>query len=103
LVAVYEAEGRSRLGIEVYYTGRQLLEDQTYRRTSRPYLIVGALGERRFGRTRIFLNLENLGGVRQTRYAPLVRPTRAPDGRWTTDVWAPLEGRVINGGLRVTL
>jgi outer membrane receptor for ferrienterochelin and colicins len=24
------------------------------------------------------------------------------DGRWTVDAWAPLEGRVINGGLRVS-
>ena len=101
LVAVYEEEGRSRIGVEVYYTGSQLLEDQTYSPTSRPYVIVGALAERRIGGARLFINLENIGGVRQTRHAPLVRPARAPDGRWTTDVWAPLEGRVINGGVRV--
>jgi len=22
------------------------------------------------------------------------------DGRWTVDAWAPLDGRVINGGVR---
>jgi len=63
--------------------------------------IVGALAERRIGRARFFINLENIGGVRQTQFDPLVRPTRAPDGRWTTDAWGPLEGRVINGGIRL--
>jgi outer membrane receptor for ferrienterochelin and colicins len=47
------------------------------------------------------LNAENLGGVRQTQWDPLVRPSRAVDGRWTVDAWAPLDGRVINGGIRL--
>ena len=37
----------------------------------------------------------------QTREDPLVRPSRAPDGRWTVDAWAPLEGRTLNGGVRI--
>ncbi|NUN02412.1 MAG: hypothetical protein HUU41_14965 [Bryobacteraceae bacterium] len=49
---------------------------------------------------RLFLNLENLTNVRQTRWNSLLRPNRAPDGRWTVDAWAPLDGRVINGGVR---
>jgi outer membrane receptor for ferrienterochelin and colicins len=39
--------------------------------------------------------------VHQSRWDPLLRPQRAPDGRWTVDQWAPIEGRVLNGGLRV--
>ena len=61
-------------------------------------MIVGLLAERQFGRVRLFVNGENLTGVRQTRWDPLLRPTRAADGRWTVDAWAPLEGRNINGG-----
>lgn len=68
---------------------------------SRPYAIVGALGERQFGRIRLFINGENLTGVRQTRWGSLIRPSQAPDGRWTVDAWAPLEGRNVNGGVRV--
>ena len=64
--------------------------------------LFGALFERRIGRIRLFINAENLGNIRQTRYDPLLRPERAPDGRWTVDAWAPLDGRVINGGLRIT-
>jgi iron complex outermembrane receptor protein len=96
-----ESERKGRLGLELYYTGRQRLEANPYRDVGSPYLIVGALGERRIGRFRLFLNAENLTGVRQTRWDPLVRPTRAVDGRWTVDAWAPLEGRVFNGGMRI--
>jgi outer membrane receptor for ferrienterochelin and colicins len=91
-----------RAGIEAYYTGRQALDDDPYRETGRGYLLFGGLVERRFGRLRLFLNVENLADVRQTRDAPLVRPARHVDGRWTVDAWAPLDGRVWNGGLRVS-
>ena len=90
-----------RVALEWYYTGRQRLEDNPYRTQSAPYILFGALVERRFGRLRLFLNAENLGNVRQTNWDPLIRPTRAVDGRWTVDAWAPLDGRVINGGLKV--
>ena len=53
------------------------------------------------GRYRLFLNLENLLGVRQTKEDPLLRLQRAADGRWTVDAWAPLEGFVANAGIRV--
>lgn len=101
LVAVWEAEGKGRLGVEAYYTGRQRLEDNPYRTASRPYLELGVLGEVVLGRVSLFVNAENILGVRQTRYDPILRPARAPDGRWTVDVWSPTEGFVVNGGLRL--
>ena len=101
VVGMWEAEDVGRLGVEWYYTGRQALEENPYRTTSEPYMILGLLAEKQFGRVRFFINGENLTGVRQTRWDPLLRPTRAPDGRWTVDAWAPLEGRNINGGVRV--
>ena len=101
LVGMWEPEGKGRVGVEVYYTGRQRLEENPYRDESQPYVIVGALVERRFGRLRLFLNAENLTNVRQTRWDSLVRPAQGADGRWTVDGWAPLDGRVFNGGLRL--
>jgi iron complex outermembrane receptor protein len=101
VVAMIESEDRGRVGLEVYVTGRQRLEADPYRAASEPYVVVGLLAERRFGRLSLFVNGENLTGVRQSRWDPLVRPSRAPDGRWTVDAWAPLEGRVVNGGMRV--
>src|SRR5688572_19560141 len=101
VVGMWEREDVGRVGVEFYYTGVQRLEQNPFSERSRPYTIIGALAERQFGRIRLFINGENLTGVRQTRSDPLVRPRQAPDGRWTVDAWSPLEGRNINGGFRV--
>jgi iron complex outermembrane receptor protein len=101
LVGMMESERVGRLGVEFYYTGRQRLEYNPFRNVSRPYLIVGFLAERRIGAFRLFVNAENITDVRQSRWDRLLLPNRAPDGRWTVDAWAPLDGRVINGGVRV--
>ncbi len=104
VVAAIEREGKSRLGVEVYYTGRQAVDENPYRTESRPYVIFGLLGERAFttraGTARLFLNLENLTNVRQTRYDPLLLPTRGQGGRWTTDAWTELTGFTANAGVR---
>jgi iron complex outermembrane receptor protein len=100
IVTMWEREDEARIGVEVYYTGPQPLDDNPYRDRSKAYVHVGVLAERRFGSARVFINAENLLGYRQTRYDPLVLPARGLGGRWTTDVWGPLEGRVANVGLR---
>ncbi len=100
LNAAWEA-GWGRAGVEAYYTGRQALEDDPYLERGRRHVLFGGLVERRIGRLRLFLNVENLADVRQTRTAPLVLPQRRADGRWTVDAWAPLDGRTWNGGIRV--
>jgi iron complex outermembrane receptor protein len=99
-VAMWEKEGKGRVGIEIFYTGKQRLDDNPFRERSIPYFVFGALAERRFGPVRLFVNAENIGNTRQTRHDPLLRPARHTDGRWTVDAWAPLEGRVVNGGVR---
>jgi iron complex outermembrane receptor protein len=102
IVGMWEREDAGRVGVEWYYTGRQALEENPYRAGSEPYVIVGALAEKQFGRLRLFINGENLSGVRQTRWDPLLRPSRAVDGRWAVDAWAPLDGRNVNGGMRIS-
>jgi iron complex outermembrane receptor protein len=101
VVGMWEAEDVGRVGVEMYHTGRQSLDDNPYRTESRPYTILGLLAERHIGVARAFVNLENLLDVRQTRHDPLVLPSRSAEGRWTTDAWAPLEGRVVNAGVRL--
>src|SRR5438552_2659463 len=98
---MWEAAGAGRIGFEGYYTGHQALEENSYRSVGRPYILLGVLAERRLGRARLFVNSENLLDERQTRYDSLVLPAARPDGRWTVDAWAPLDGRVINGGIRI--
>ncbi len=105
VVAAIEQHGLGRLGLEIYYTGRQSLDENPFRIESSPYLILGVLGERAFklreGATRVFVNLENLTDVRQTRHDSLVLPTRGRGGRWTTDAWTDLVGFTVNAGLRL--
>ncbi|HNP65271.1 MAG TPA: TonB-dependent receptor, partial [Woeseiaceae bacterium] len=103
IVAMWEQHDRGRIGLELYYTGTQPLADNPYRNESEPYLHIGLLGEVVLGRFRLFLNLENLLDVRQTRDDPLVLPSRSPVGLWTVDAWAPLEGFIANAGFRVSL
>jgi iron complex outermembrane receptor protein len=98
----WERPATWRVGLEWYYTGVQALEANPYRDVSRAYMVVGALVSRRIGRYRLFVNGENLGDVRQTRWDSLLRPTRGVDGRWTVDAWAPLDGRNVNAGVRIS-
>src|SRR5688500_20249391 len=98
---MWQAEDVGRVGIEWSFTGPQSVEETPYRSVSEPYMILGLLGEQQFGRVRLFINGENLTGVRQTRWDPLLRPQRAADGRWAVDAWAPLDGRTVNGGIRL--
>ena len=103
LVASYEQEDVMRAGLEVYFTSRMPLRDNPYRGYSTGYFYVGALAERAFGAVRLFVNAENLLDVRQSDWDPLVRPTMGRGGGWTTDVWAPLDGFVVNAGIRWSL
>lgn len=103
ITGMWEKEDVWRVGLECYFTGEQRLEYNPYRDSSLPYVLVGAMAERRVSaHMKLFLNLENLTNVRQTRWDPLLLPAQAVDGRWTVDAWAPLDGRVVNGGARFT-
>jgi outer membrane receptor for ferrienterochelin and colicins len=94
--------GPARIGFEVFYTGRQALEDNPFRDRGFPHVLFGGLIDWGiFGSSRAYINVENLGDVRQTLTHPLVRPERGVGGRWTVDAWAPLEGRTVNGGIRL--
>lgn len=104
----WEDEDTGLLGFEAFYTGPQSLNDplnpNPYRSRGAPYLIIGATAEYKVTKTvALFINSEDLNDVRQTKFDPLLRPTRALDGSWTVNAWAPLDGRTINGGLVVRL
>ena len=95
-----EKEGVYRWGIEGTWYGAQALDDESYRSTSKPYVYLMAIASRQFGAVEIVANFENLLNVRQTDSDPLVRRTPMRSGRWTTDVWAPLEGFMANVAVR---
>jgi iron complex outermembrane receptor protein len=102
LLGGMEDEDFGRFVFEWFYTGRQRLEANPYRTASAPFTTIGLLVEKVFGKVRLFLNAEDLNNVRQSHFDPIIRPTQGPDGAWTVDAWAPLDGRNINGGVRIT-
>jgi len=101
LLGGMEDEDFGRFVFEWFYTGRQRLEANPFRDESVKFTTFGLLVEKVFGKVRLFVNAEDLNNARQTQYDPLARPTQGSDGRWTVDAWAPLDGRNINGGIRV--
>lgn len=100
-VAMWEQHGRGRVGFEAYYTGIQRLDGNPYRSESKPYWHLGLLGEITLGQFSYFINAENLLNIRQTKEDPLILPSRAPDGQWTTDIWSRNDGFIVNAGVRM--
>lgn len=100
LVLTDEDAGR-RFAMEVFHTGVQALEHDPDRERSPAYTTVGFLAQQRVGQVVVYLNGENLGDVRQWRYESLLLPSLGPGARRTRDVWGPLQGRLVNAGVRV--
>ncbi len=94
-------ESGLRLALEVFYTGRQRVEDDPYREYTPGFSTVEFLASRRMGPVQVFANAENLTNVRQTHWDPLLLPSPGRGGRWTTEAWAPLEGRRLSVGAQL--
>ena len=100
-VSLESDESNARIGVEIFYTGTQSLDHDPYRTASAPYATIGILAAKGFGHTLFYVNAENLGDVRQTHYEPMLLPAPSPVGRLAVDAWAPLEGRTVNGGVKL--
>jgi len=97
-VLVYEKHGVGRIGLEAYFTGPQKL---TSGAKTKGYWITGVMAERRFGSARLFLNFENFLDTKQANYSPVVLGQRA-NPRFE-EIWAPMDGFVVNGGIKYSL
>ena len=95
---LYETD-RLKTGFEAFYTGQQQRTNGT---TTRSYWLLGYMIERKWGWGSLFINFENFLDARQSRYEPLVT---GPIGQPTfvTDIYAPTDGRIINGGFKLKL
>lgn len=91
------------IALEVNWIGQQALQDDPYRTRSANYANVELLVSRTMGPLTLYANADNLTNVRQTRYAPLLRPTRQAGESWTVGQWAPVEGRLVSVGMRYRL
>jgi len=80
-----------------------MLEDDPFRSASPPYAELGILLGQRLGRITLFANGENLTGVRQSTYEPLILQQRDDLGRRMVNAWGPVESRTLNAGVRMRL
>ncbi len=97
-VLVYENSGKLKLGLEAYYYSSQPLNDGTI---GKPYWIFGFMAERRWNKFSLFVNFENFTDTRQTRFDTIY--TGSITNPVFRDIYAPLDGFVINGGLKIRL
>lgn len=94
----YEVENSFRAGIEGFYTASQLLGDGT---TGHSYWTFGMLVQKMWKHMDIFINAENLTDRRQSRWSAIYTgPVSNPVFK---DIYAPLDGVVVNAGVRFRL
>ena len=97
-VLMYEVEEKWKLGAEAYYYSKQQLNDGA---TGKPYWIFGFMAEKLWERFSLYINFENFTDTRQTRFDSIYSGSISnPVFR---DIYAPLDGFVINGGLKLRL
>ena len=97
-VLMYEVHDEWKLGLEAYTFSKQLLNDGTY---GKNYVITGFMAEKLWKRFSIYVNFENFVDTRQTRFDSIYTgPQNNPQFK---DIYAPLDGFVMNGGIKFRL
>ena len=97
-VLVYEVEDKLKVGLEGYYYSPQKLNDGA---TGKAYWLTGCMIEKLWKHFSIFANFENFTDTRQTRFDTIYTGTITnPIFR---DIYAPLDGFVLNGGFKLKL
>lgn len=97
-VLMYEIEDKLKIGLEAYYFSPQQLNDGT---KGKAYWINGLMAEKLWENISVFINLENFTDTRQTRFdaiysGSITNPT-------FRDIYAPVDGFVVNGGIKIRL
>ena len=94
----YEIENSFRFGVESFYTGKQFLSDG---KTGQGFITFGMLVQKMWKHLDVFINAENLTDRRQTRFGSIY--TGTVTNPVFKDIYAPLDGVVINAGLKIKL
>lgn len=97
-VLMYEVEDNLKIGLEAYYFGPQDLNDGL---TGQQYWIFGLMTEKIWDNFSIFLNFENFTDTRQSRFDSIY--TGSISNPQFRDIYAPVDGFVINGGIKLKL
>ena len=98
-VLMYEKEDNLWVGLEAYYYSPQKLSTGE---TGQSYWIMGLMSEKKLGeKLSVFLNFENFLDTRQTRFGTIYTGNMS-DPQFL-DIYAPVDGFVINGGFKLKL
>ena len=97
-ILMYEIEDKWKIGLEAYYFSRQKLNNGT---TGKDYFITGFMAEKIWERFSLYINFENFLDTRQTRFDSIYTGTIT--NPVFKDNYAPLDGFVINGGIKFKL
>lgn len=98
-VLMYEVEGKWMVGLEAYYYSKQNLSDGS---TGKPYWLNGLMIEKLWDKFSLYINFENFLDVRQTRFDNNIYNGSITQPEFK-EIYAPLEGLVINGGIKIFL
>ena len=94
-VLLYELDKKWKIGLEAYYFSKQLLSDGSM---GKDYWLTGFMAEKFWSNMSIYINFENFLDVRQTKFDTIYTGPRSnPNFR---DIYAPLDGFMINGGIK---
>ena len=97
-VLMYEIEEKLKIGLEAYYFSSQELNDG---KTGKEFWLFGLMVEKLWEKFSVFVNFENFGNVRQTKFDVIYTgPISSPTFK---DIYAPVDGFVVNGGLKLKL
>ncbi|HET9745025.1 MAG TPA: TonB-dependent receptor [Chitinophagaceae bacterium] len=97
-VLLYEVEDKWKIGLEAYYFSKQQLSDGV---TGRSYWVTGFMAEKLWEKFSLYINFENFTDSRQTRFDTIY--TGTIDNPQFRDIYAPLDGFVMNGGVKIRL
>lgn len=97
-VLMFEVEEKWKLGLEAYYFSKQKLSDG---KTGQSYWLTGFLAEKIWDKFSLFINFENFTDTRQTRFDTIY--TGNINNPTFRDIYAPLDGFVVNGGIKLKL
>lgn len=97
-VLMYEKHEELKIGFEAYYYSPQKLQDGSQ---GRAFWICGLMAERIWEEYSIFVNFENLFDTRQSKFGSIY--TGSVTNPVFTDIYAPVDGFVVNGGIKIKL
>ena len=97
-VLMYEKDEKLKIGLEAYYFSSQKLNDGAI---GKSYWTFGLMGERIWEHFSLFINFENFTDTRQTKFDNIY--TGSINNPTFRDIYAPVDGFVVNGGIKIRL